>query len=115
MKIKMKMEIANPLGEFAIKTVPIAPRLDTLDGKTICELSSNMYSAEMSFPILREMLRKRYPGIRVIPFTEMNEELPESTVMTYSGKIADQEEKTNAVVALAEKKGCDAVILGNGG
>jgi hypothetical protein len=111
----MKMQIANPLGEFAVKTVPIAPRLDTLDGKTICELSSNMYNAEMSFPILREMLRKRYPEIRVIPFTKMNEELPESTVMTYSGKIADQEQKTDAVVVLAKKKGCDAVIVGNGG
>jgi hypothetical protein len=115
LKIRMKMEVANPLGESAVKTVPTAPRLDTLDGKTICELSSNMYTAEMSFPILREMLRKRYPDIRVVPFTEMDEELPESTVMTYSGKIADQEQKTNAVVALAKKKGCDAVIVGNGG
>jgi hypothetical protein len=111
----MKMEVAKPLGEFAVKTVPIARRLDTLDGKTICELSSNMYNAETSFPILREMLGKRYPDIRVIPFTEMNDALPESTVMTYSGKIADQEQKTDAVVALAKKKGCDAVIIGNGG
>jgi hypothetical protein len=111
----MKMEVAKPLGEFAVKTVPIAPRLDTLDGKTICELSSNMYNVETSFPILREMLRERYPGIRVIPFTEMNEGLPESTVMTYSGKTADQEQKIDAVVALAKKKGCDAVIIGNGG
>ena len=109
------MEVANPLGELAVKTVPVAPRLDTLNGKTICELSSNMYNAEISFPILRELLRERYPDIRVIPFVEMNEELPESTVMTYSGKIAYQEEKTDAVVALAKKKGCDAVIAGNGG
>jgi hypothetical protein len=109
------MQVAIPLGELATKTVPVAPRLDTLNGKTICELSSNMYNAEISFPILRELLKKRYPDLRVIPFIEMNEELPESTVMTYSGKIADQEEKTEAVVALAKKKGCDAVIVGNGG
>ncbi len=57
MKTRKKMEVANPLGELAVKTVPVAPRLDTLNGKTICELSSNMYNAEISFPILRELLR----------------------------------------------------------
>jgi hypothetical protein len=113
--MRIKMQVASPLGELAVKTASIAPRLDTLEGKTICELSSNMYNAEISFPILREMLRKRYPGIRMISFTEMNEGLPKSTFMTYSGKIDDQEQKTNAVVTLAKEKGCDAVIVGNGG
>ena len=115
MKIKMKMKVANPVGESTVETVPIAPRLDALNSKTICELSSNMYNSEISFPILREILKERYPEIKVIPYTEMNDGLPESTVMTYSGKIAEQERKTNAAVALAREKGCDAVIAGNGG
>ena len=115
MKIKMKMEVANPLGKISVITIPAAPRLKTLNGRTICELSSNMYNAEMSFPILREMLKERYPEIRIIPYTEMNEGLPGKTVMTYSGKLTDQEEKTDAAAALVKEKGCDAVIVGNGG
>ena len=115
MEVQIKMEVANPLGHSTIKPVSLAPRLGTLNGKRICELSSNMYNAQISFPILRELLRKRYPDIQVIPFNEMNEGLPESTVMTYSGMIADQERKTNAAVSLAKIKGCDAVIVGNGG
>ena len=115
MKIRMKMEVASPLGEVAGKTVPPAPRLDTLDGKTVCELSSNLYNEEISFPILREMLRERYPNIKVIPFEEMNQELPGSSMVTYSGKITDQEQKMSAAIALAKKKACDAVIVGNGG
>jgi hypothetical protein len=75
-----------------------------------------MYNAEISFPIIRELLKKRYPDIRkVIPYTEMNEGLPDSTVMTYSGSIEEQEKKTQAAVAVAMEKGCDAVIAGNGG
>ncbi len=115
MPIKMKVKVASPVGEATVKPVQPAPRLDTLDGKTICELSSNMYNAEISFPILREMLKSRYPGIKIVPYTEINEGLPEGTVMTYSGKTSEQERKTSAVVALAKEKGCDAVIAGNGG
>jgi hypothetical protein len=115
MKIRMKMEVASPLGEVVGESVPPAPRLDTLNGKTVCEFSSNLYNEEMSFPILREMLRERYPDIKLIPFEEMNEGLPGSTMMTYSGKIAEQDQKMSAAIALAKEKGCDAAIVGNGG
>ena len=108
-------EVVSPIGEFTTPLVPIAPRLDTLNGKTICELSSNMYNAHVSFPIIRELLKKRYPDIKVIPYDEINEDLPGSTVMTLGGKIAVQEEKEQATIARMHKKGCDAVIAGNGG
>lgn len=111
----MKFQVVSPVGESTVTIIPFAPRLGTLSGKTICELSSNMYNAEISFPIIREMLKKRYPDIKVIPYTEMNEGLPEFTVMTYSGKTEDQEKKTGAAVALAKDKRCDAVITGNAG
>lgn len=112
----MKFQAVRPIGESAVTTGPIAPRLSSLSGRTICELSSNMYNAEISFPIIRELLRKRYPNIkRVIPYTEINKGLPDATVMTYSGNIEEQEKKTEAVVAVAIQKGCDAIIVGNGG
>lgn len=112
----MKFQVLQPSGELTAVAALIAPRLDSLSGRTICELSSNMYNAEISFPIIRELLRKRYPNIkRVIPYTEINKGLPDSTVMTYSGNIEEQEKKTEAVVAVAIQKGCDAIIVGNGG
>ena len=111
----LKVEVASPVGETTVKPVPIAPRLDTLNGKTICELSSRMYNVEISFPIIREMLKARYPGLKVIPYTEMEQELPGGTMMTYSGSLAEQEKKINAVIDLVRKKGGDAVIVGNAG
>ena len=38
MAIKMKMKVASPVGEPTVKLVHPAPRLDTLNGKTICML-----------------------------------------------------------------------------
>ncbi len=112
----MKFQVVRPFGEPAMVAYRSAPRLETLHDKIICELSSNMYNAEISFPIIRELLRKRYPNIKkVIPYTEINKGLSDSTVMTYSGNIEEQEKKTRAAVAVAVQKGCDAVIAGNGG
>jgi hypothetical protein len=115
MIINPKVEVTSPMGEMTVTPVPIAPRLDTLNGKTICELSSRMYNVEISFPILREMLKALYPGLKVIPYTEMDQGLPGGTMMTYSGSIAEQEKKTDAAIALVREKGGDAVIVGNGG
>lgn len=111
----LKMEVTSPVGEMTGKPVPIAPRLDLLNHKTICELSSSMYNVEISFPIIREMLKARFPGLKVIPFTEMNQGLPEGSMMTYKGSTTDQKKKTDAAIALVKEKGCDAVIVGNGG
>jgi hypothetical protein len=112
----MKFQVLRPFGEATAVAALSSPRLDGLAGKTICELSSNMYNAEISFPIIRELLRQRYPDIKkVIPYTEINKGLPDSTVMTYSGTIEEQEKKTEAAVAVAIQKGCDAIIVGNGG
>jgi hypothetical protein len=112
----MKFQVLRPFGEATAVPALIAPRLDSLRGRTICELSSNMYNAEISFPVIRELLRQRYPDIKkVIPYTEINKGLPDFTVMTYSGNIKEQEKKTKALVAVAIQKGCDATIVGNGG
>lgn len=108
-------EVVRPLGEDEKKTANIAPRLNDLKGKTIGELSSNIYNAHISFPIIREMLKERYPDIKIIPFTEINDRLPQQTIVTYSGDTAAQEEKERAIVKIAREKGCEAFIIGNGG
>ena len=67
-----------------------------------------IFEGHVSFPILREMLRERYPEINVIPYTEF----PLSTVQSLM-----PERKARSLEALRAamvEKGCDAVITGNG-
>jgi len=108
-------KVVSPIGEEPAPLVPIAPRLERLNGRTICELSSNNYNAHVSFPIIRQLLKKRYPDIKVVPYTEINDSLPGSTVKTTGGNVAVQQEKERAAIAVMLEKGCDAVIVGNGG
>jgi hypothetical protein len=108
-------EVVRPIAEAEKTLVNAAARLPDLRGKTIGELSSNIYNAHISFPIIREMLKERYPDIKIIPYTEINESLPQSTIVTYSGDTAAQEEKERAIIKIAREKGCEAFIIGNGG
>jgi len=101
-------EAVSPAGDSAIKTTPVSPCLDTFEGKTICELSADMYSYDVSYPVIREILKQRYEGVKIIPHTEF----PEITMMTsgpeYQAYVENQ-------IDMLKRKDCDAVLLGNGG
>ena len=101
-------EAVSPVGDIAIKTAHVSPSLDTLVGKTICELSADMYSYDVSFPVIRETLKQRYDGVKIFPHTEF----PEITMMTPGPEY--QKYVENQVIMLKRRK-CDAVLLGNGG
>jgi len=90
-------ELVDPSGAFEVSKLP-APRLDTLEGKTICEISNDSWQAQRTFPYLRDLITKQYPTAKIIPYTEFP-----TTIDVAS--IAD----------LAKKAGCDAAIVGNGG
>lgn len=99
-------EVVYPLERFAGELVPLVPRLDTLEGKTICELTQDMFGAEITFPEIRKLLSEQYPGIKVV----LNTELPD----TWGKRVPEKDLPELIPKALAEK-GCDAVISGNGG
>jgi hypothetical protein len=90
------LEMADPTGATEVTQIHAA-RLDTLEGKTICELSNDSWQAQRTFPYLRELLQKQYPTAKIIPYTEF--------------KLVDS---VDAVEPL-KTAGCDAVIVGNGG
>jgi hypothetical protein len=99
----------NPLGNRDVTILESAPRLDTLEGKTICEVGNTGYRSDEIFPFIREMLENKYPTVNIIPYTEM----PRCDVKDLS---VDTREKTiKALIASFKAKGCDAVIGGNGG
>lgn len=103
-------KVVSPVGENVTeKTTPLAPRPDTLNGKTVCEIWNGGFKADVMFPIVEKMLKERYPGVTVIPYTEF----PAVTIASLeSSKKAGTLE---AVRAALVQKSCDAVITGNGG
>ena len=94
------LELFDPTGAIEISELH-APRLDTLEGKTICEVSDGMWEAARMSPLIRELLQKQFPTAKFIPSTEF----PVGISQIDIDNIGD----------LVKAKGCDAVIVGNAG
>ena len=96
----VKLEVYDPSGGLTIEELR-APRLDILEGKTICELTTGSFEYDKTSPVIREALQKRFPTAKFIPYTE----LPIGIAPIDSDKTAD----------MVKAKGCQAVIVGNAG
>jgi len=94
------LEVFDPSGAYEVTQLHAA-RLDTLEGKTICEVSNSSWEADRTFPVIRSLLQKQFPTAKIIPYTE----LPNANVLTGMKDLS----------AILEEKSCDAVILGNAG
>ena len=82
-------------------TRELAPRLDTLEGKTVAQLWDELFKGDVVFEHLEEGLKKRYPGINFVSWREFGS--------THGGN-----EKA-ALAALPQKLrdlGVDAVMSG---
>jgi len=91
------MEVYDPTG--TIEAVEHhAPRLADLSGKTICELSDRVWEDFRTFPLIRELLQKRFPDARILPYTEF------PSAYGVSAEVLSQ---------VLNEKGCNAVIVGN--
>ena len=92
------LEVFDPTGAMEITQVH-ARRLDTLEGKTICELSNDTWQAHRVLPEIRRLLQERFPTARFIPYTEFP-----------TGNEGIDTEKAAELVA---RTGAHAVIIGN--
>jgi hypothetical protein len=103
-----KFSVISPEG------LPLAPsgvvtcQLDSLEGKTIGEVYNNHFNGELMFKTYRRLFQEKYPGIRIIPFTEF-------PIVYVGGDAASQKRVAKEIAALAKERGCDALITGNGG
>src|SRR6266850_7127986 len=61
-------EVLWPLGKPAYESRPANARLADLNGKVIGELWDYLFRGEEIFPILRERLKARFPGIRFVTY-----------------------------------------------
>lgn len=94
----MELQIYAPTGSGRDSNkFSYARRLPDLNGKTIGEISNRLWEADRIFPAIRELLKQRYPDIRIVPYTEFPH---------HADDIQDNEQLPDLVIA----KGVDAVI-----
>jgi hypothetical protein len=93
-------EVYPPYGHPSMEILQPVPRLDTLEGKTICGVSSGFYFPD-TFPVMAEMWKKRYPTATFIG--------PENFEGLY-----DQGNPGPKLVPLLQQYKCDAVVSGTG-
>jgi hypothetical protein len=96
------LELYDPTGAFEVTRL-FSPRLDTLEGKTICELYNGSWEGERTFPLIRELLQQMYPTVKFVTY----DKFPMGTAA-----MTSEATKLGEVLQAA---GCDAVITGNAG
>jgi hypothetical protein len=92
------LKVYDPTGAVEITEVHAA-RLDTLEGKVICELSNDTWQAHRVLPEVRRHLQELFPTAKFIPYTEF----PTGNEGIDSDKAAD----------LVARAGAHAVIIGD--
>ena len=101
-------QVLSPLGENIAKTKTMAPRLDTLAGKTVGLVWNRTFKSDVTLPAIAEALKKQFPTIKIIPYTALPiANLPEPP--------DGPKKESEALQAAFKAKGCDAIIAGNGG
>jgi hypothetical protein len=103
-----KYSVVSPRGEKTNEMITMAPRLDTLEGKTICMIAGDAFKAEVTFPKIEELLKAKYPTAKIVPYSDM----PYYEPGVYGSSPDPEREEVSAAII---NKGCDAVISGNGG
>ncbi len=97
---RVTLEVYDPTGAMEVTELH-APRLDALDGKTICQLSNDSWQAHRVLPEVQRLLHERFPSAKFIPYSEFP-----------VGNDGIDNDKTADLVA---KRGCQAVVIGDAG
>ena len=89
------LPVLNPMGAFEVAQQH-APRLASLNGRTIGELGNGSWEDQVILPALREQLQRRFPDLKIIPYTEF----PRGT----------ENIDRDSTIELLLERGCEAVI-----
>lgn len=96
-------EVVWPRGKRVKTGARLAKRLDTLEGKVVCELWDWIFKGNVMFEVWEKELAQRYPGIKFVSWKEFGE--------IHGG---NEKEVIAALPEKLEKYRCDAVICGVG-
>jgi hypothetical protein len=61
-------DVLWPLSRKAIQKTAAAARVPDLNGKTICELWDVIFRGETIYPLVREYIKKRFPGVKFVTY-----------------------------------------------
>ena len=96
------IETLDPCGSVAI-TQHFVDRLDTLEGKTIAFVTNDDWESERTFPLLEDLLTRKFPGITII--REDN----------FARGVNDITKDNNGIAEVMKSMNVDGVIVGNAG
>jgi hypothetical protein len=98
-----RFEVLSPVSRRAVKSTSAAPRLPDLNGKTIAELWDVIFRGETIYPLVREYIRQRFPGVRFVTYEQFG---------NFHG--AREAQVTAEIPAKLRQHQADAVIVGIG-
>ena len=99
--------VVSPVGRSSVEMINQAPRLETLDGKTIAVVGVSFMTG-VTHPEIKRLILENYPSARVILLDEIGIAGP------YPAPGVTRKQKEEFQAKLKEM-GVDAVISGNGG
>jgi hypothetical protein len=102
-----KYAVVSPVGKQDVPMITMAPRLDTLAGKTIAVVGGS-FMASITHPEIKRLILSNYPTAKVILLNEIGSAGP------YPGPGVTRESKEEFQKKL-KAMGVQAVISGNGG
>jgi hypothetical protein len=102
-----KYAVVSPVGKPTVKMITQAPRLKSLDGKTIAVVGGS-FMARITHPEIKRLILENHPTAKVILLNEIGAAGP------YPGPSVRSQAKDEFQRKLREM-GVDAVISGNGG
>jgi hypothetical protein len=98
-----RYEVLSPLSRKAVQKTAAAPRLPDLNGKTIAELWDVIFRGETIYPLVREYIRARFPGVKFVTYDAFG---------NFHG--AREAQVTAEIPAKLRAHNADAVIVGIG-
>lgn len=99
--------VVSPVGRSMVDHIEQAPRLTTLEGKTIAVVGVS-FMAHVTHPEIKRIIEEKYPTAKVLLTDEMGYAGP------YAGMGIDRQQAKEFKQKLIDYK-VDAVICGNGG